>query len=266
MEAARTTQPPSGPDIAWLCVRHRRYRGPSRIATLCAGALDFASRRTDRVRGWRWIRFRIDLENAARDFHGLRLTRIDDRVLAELRAHPDAADPTCASGLRFHDLGMHDGFVWFEHGNPLCSMWLLTQADNEALAAMPDWSDMYPPLPAGIGQIEKIWTYTNARQRGIATRFAYAMFDEARRHGLRALNVHIADFNTPALRWAQRTGWVPAGTIVRYHLDLPGIRRILPTVAIHSADRPPSNYPPSTRSTRSRIASASTVAPTVDNN
>jgi hypothetical protein len=224
-------------DIAWVCARHSSWRAPSRLGTLCARTLDFASRCTKRVVAWRWIRFRIDLRDAPSAPPDVRLTLIDDAVLAGLREHADAGDLACSSGLKFRELGMLDGFAWIAGGEPLCSMWLLTERDNAALAAMPEWADMYPPLTAGVGQVEKIWTYSNARQKGVATRFAYGLFDEARRRGLRTLTVHIADFNQPALLWAVRSGWSVSGTITRYHLDVPGIRRFLPTVAFHGADR-----------------------------
>jgi L-amino acid N-acyltransferase YncA len=189
------------------------------------------------VRAWRWVRFHIDLASAPSAPSDVRLTLIDDDVLAGLRAHSDAEDLACSSGLRFREFGMHDGFAWIDAGEPLCSMWLLTERDNAALAAMPEWADMYPPLAHGAGQVEKIWTYTTARHRGVATTFAYALFDEARRRGLRTLSVHIADFNQPALLWAMRSGWTVSGTITRYHIDVPGVRRLLPTVSFHGADQ-----------------------------
>ena len=123
--------------------------------------------------------------------------------------------------------------MWFRNGEPLCLLWLLTEKDNPALRKFPEWADLYPPLPAGCDQLEHVWTFSNVRRQGVATRFGRAVMDEARRRGLRHLAMQITQNNTASRRWAEKIGWTPYRTITRYELDFPGWRNRDLSVSVH---------------------------------
>ncbi len=177
-----------------------------------------------RVTPQRWVRYWI----CPSDVHSgtppaPRLTPVTDEIIRQLRNHPDRTHNELQSGLRWWDHGLRRAYVWLETEGPLCIQWLLTDGDNAKLRTLPIWAGMYPPLPPERGQVEHLLRFTNAG-RGVATQFARAMYEEARRAGLRDLITHIHENNVPARVWAERTGWRRYGTITRYGFDLPGLR------------------------------------------
>src|ERR1041384_6247275 len=82
---------------------------------------------------------------------GVRLTRVTDEVIAQLRAHPEAAENQLKSGLRFWEHGLRRAYIWMDDHEPLCIQWLLTHTDHMALRSLPEWAGMYPPPPRRPG-------------------------------------------------------------------------------------------------------------------
>ena len=242
LPAVRAT--PRGMRIAPVRARAQRlahvYAGahalPPFIAQAMALAMPLLARVIRRVGVRDWVTFRIDVGDAS-DPAGVVLVPITDDVAHRLATHPDAAHPDVASALAFPSQGLHKGYAWMEHGEPLCMQWLFTADDNPALRRLPVWSGMYPPLAPRAGQVEKLWTFTTARRKGVATQFAAGMLRVAHARGLRTLRTHISAANKAALHWAQRTGWVRNGTIARYTFDLPGLRSIAVCVHRHPERR-----------------------------
>src|SRR5882724_201726 len=178
-----------------------------------------------RVLVQRWVRYRVDLTGALPPVApDVRLTRVTDDLVDMLRHHPEQAENQLRSGLRFWDRGLRRAYVWLGQEGPLCIQWLLTQADGARLHRLGDWAGMYPPLPGRTGQVENLFAFASARKEGVASRFEYALYHEARRLGLAQLVTHIHEPNTAARAWADRTGWHRSGTITRYQVDLPGLR------------------------------------------
>ena len=231
--APRTSSRPGRPSTDWLCAGSACWRGDAPACTLASSLLDRVSSLTTRVAAQRWVRYRIELDRIAPSSEDIQLTALTDELVAQLRGHPDYAQDAFASGLDFWTFGVRGGFVWYENGQPLCSQWLLGETDTATLRTHSPWGGMYPPLPAGTAQVEKLWTFSTARQRGIASRFAAAMFDEARRRGVRTLITHIHEANEAARSWAQKTGWTAYGTIVRYTFDAPLVRSLNINVCAH---------------------------------
>ncbi len=189
--------------------------------------------RLSRVSVQRWVRYRIDLEQTAPPPAGVSLTPLTGDTVGALRDHPDATQPDFASGLEFWNHGLRDAYLWSEQGQPLCMQWLLTNKDDEVLRGLPFWGSMYPRIEPDSGQVEKLWTFSTARAKGVATQFEYALFAQARARGLRRLFTHIGESNAPARRWADKTGWEAFGTIDRFTFDLPRIRNLDSSVCLH---------------------------------
>ena len=228
-------QPQPRPD--WVCVGHTCWRGDSAGCALSSRLLHFLGTVTSRVAVQRWVRYRIDLAHVPASTDEVRLTPLNDELVAGLRSHPDHAQEAFASGLAFWDYGIHSGFVWREEGESLCFQWLLSETDVAKLRARSPWANMYPPLPPGTAQLEKLWTFSTARKKGIASRFALAMFDEARRRGIRTLVTHIHEANEAARSWAQKTGWRAYGSIERFDFDVPVVRKLNFSICAHLRDR-----------------------------
>lgn len=233
--------PPAGPvrtvaTADWVCTGHACRRGDAPVARFAPRVLERLSALTSRVGVQRWVRYRIDLAQVPPRADDIHLSPLDDEIVSRLSVHPDHAQEAFASGLAFWNFGIRGGFVWYEDGAPLCFQWLLTDADTAALRAQSPWAGMYPPLPAGTAQLEKLWTFSTARKKGVASRFALAMFDEASRRGVRSLITHIHEANDAARSWALKTGWTPYGMISRYTLDVPVIRRLNLSVFAHRCD------------------------------
>jgi len=217
----------------WICAGRACWRGAAPVAAASSSVLGALPGISGRVGTQRWVRYRIELDQVAPAADDVRLTRLDDALVAKLRTHPDHAQEAFASGLAFWSMGIRSGLVWLEDGEPLCFQYLLSNPDIAALRARSRWAFMYPPLDAGTAQLEKLWTFSTARKKGIASRYALAMFAEARAAGYRTLITHIHESNDAARSWAQRTGWRQYGTIVRYQFDLPVIRRFNLSVCAH---------------------------------
>ena len=208
----------------WVCVRGGHWRAALVRRAAAAGLRSVRAALPSRTRVQRWIRYRIDLANTPPAPPGVALPLMTDEIIALVAAHHDRAENQVRSALRFWDHGLRHAFVWMDRGVPLCMQWLLTRADGPRLRALGDWGGMYPPLRPGYGQVENLFAFSGAREKGIATRFEYALYHEARRIGLRGLVTHIHEANTAARGWADRTGWRRYGTITRYQVDLPGLR------------------------------------------
>ncbi len=217
------------------------YLGRTGVGALLRTSLLAALRLTRatlprRVQVERWIRYRIDLTGALPPVApDVCLTRVTEELMDMLRHHPEQAKNRLRSGLRFWDQGLRRAYVWLSEEGPLCIQWLLTDADRGRLQRLGDWAGMYPPLPRDTGQVENLFAFASARNQGVASRFEYALYHEARRLGLKQLVTHIHEPNTSARAWADRTGWRRCGTITRYHVDLPGLRAR--SVFVHRSDR-----------------------------
>jgi hypothetical protein len=220
----------------WICARHSCWSGERSPVAALVDSLERLSHVTRRVSTERWIRYRIDLAQVVPAPDDVELTPLSPGVVALLHNHPDSAEDAFASGLEFWDLGVRDGFVWLDGGQPLCFQWLLSARDTATLRARSAWANMYPPLDDGTGQLEKLWTFSTARKKGVASRFALAMFAEARRRGYGALVTHIHESNEAARSWALRTGWTAYGMIERYSFDIPVVRDLNLSVCAHRRD------------------------------
>jgi GNAT superfamily N-acetyltransferase len=240
-ERPMKTDPPSPAvqriHVEWLCFGPIVWRGDSPLSRalikLTFLALRLANRFTDRIRIQRFVRFELhpaDLEPAPSD---IRLTSVNAEIIARLRTHPDAANDDFASGLAFWDLGVRNGFVWFEGDDPVCFQWQLTEADLCVLRERSPWGNMYPHLSSAMAQREKLWVFSSARRKGIASRFAVAMLAEARRLGVTTLLTHVSEGNGPALALVTKAGWARCGSIVRYNFDLAVLRQLKFSVAVH---------------------------------
>jgi hypothetical protein len=219
--------------LDWVCIRRSAWRGDRPWFGLLFGMLTSLSRVTPRVAVQRWVRFRLHPADVPLPEEGIRLTPVTEEVLAVLRAHPDFAEEAFATGLAFWDFGVRNGYVWFEDGQPRCFQWQLSAADTAALRERSPWGNMYPPLEAGMAHQEKMWTFSSSRMKGVASRFALAMFDEARRAGVTTIIAHINETNEAALALVNRTGWKPYGKIQRFNFHFPVLRTFDVTVAVH---------------------------------
>lgn len=210
----------------WFCVGQYRRRVTPSLLDLFSKGLSVSSKMLPgRVVPQQWRLYRIRLiERATAEVSVPRLMPVTEDIITQLRSHPDHNQNHLRSGLNFWDHGFRHAYVWLGSEGPLCIEWLLTEADNDRLRTLPNWAGMYRPLSAGQGQLENLFTFSNVRRRGIATQFAYGMYEVARRAGLRDLVTHIYEKNQPANAWAQRTGWRSDGCITRYQLDFPGLR------------------------------------------
>jgi hypothetical protein len=220
---AGTHQTPGDLDD-WLCVGRACYRAPLARRVAAAGTRLARAALPRRVGAQRWIRYHIDLSDTPPAPPDVHLTRVTDDIIRSIERHPDHAENQVRSALRFWDHGLRHAFIWMDRGEPMCMQWLLTRADGPRLRALGEWAGMYPTLRGGYGQVENLFAFSNVREKGIARRFEYALFAEARRIGLRHLVTHIHEANAAARGWADRTGWRRYGTITRYQIDLPALR------------------------------------------
>ncbi len=181
----------------------------------------------DRLVTQHWVRYAIDLGAPPPAPPEVRLTPVTDALIAALRTHRDHRENQLVSGFRFWDRGLRGAWVWTGDEGPLCIQWLMTPRDNARLPALGEWAGMYPPLPEGTGRVENLFTFSTVRRKGVATMFELALFEEARRLGLTRIVTHIAADNVSANRWAERMGWALHGTITRYQVDAPWVRRAM---------------------------------------
>jgi GNAT superfamily N-acetyltransferase len=236
--AVRPATRAAGARIDWVCARHSCSRGETPTMRGVSRVCEALSAVTSRVAVQRWIRYRIGLAQVPPP-EDVELTPLSHGIVALLRNHPDHEQEAFASGLAFWDLGLRNGLVWFEGGQPLCFQWLLSQDDVALLRAGSAWANMYPPLEERTGQLEKLWTFSTARKKGVASRFALAMFAQAKQRGYETLVTHIHEANEAARSWAVRTGWQSYGTIERYEFDLPLLRSMNLSVCTHRSDGEP---------------------------
>jgi len=211
----------------WLCSNRLAVSLPDRLARLLARALD---RLDQLLRGHlpheTWVRYQRRLDGADAAPAEVELSPLDDATIAALETHAWRDHPQIRTALRLWKQNLRSAFVWREHGEPLCMQWLFGEQDNARLRRLPSWAGMYPPIPAGCGQVENILVLPKGLRRpgGAATPFAHAMYAEAYARGIRRLITHIHEDNTAAHRWAARTGWSAYGTIRRYRFELPLLR------------------------------------------
>jgi GNAT superfamily N-acetyltransferase len=220
-----STSPPVGVR-EWLCAGPYCWRLRSTTLKLIANLLfETASTVNSHVHVTRWIRYRTRLADASsKTADPPTLISVTDHIIQKLRNHPDCRHNQLQSGLRFWDHGLRRAYLWWGAEGPLCIQWLLTEADNEKLRSLPIWAGMYPPLAPGCAQVENLFALSNVRRRGVATQFAYGMYEKAREHGLRELITHIHESNVAACGWAARTGWNAYGTITQYQFAWPALR------------------------------------------
>lgn len=179
----------------------------------------------ERLTHQRWVRYWVDLEKVPPAPAHVRLQPVTEAMMAELRGHEDSAHNQLRSGFRFWDLGLRRAYLWASDGVPVCIQWLLLADDRDALRRLPQWAGMYPPLSADTGQVENLYRFSTAGlRRNVAVEYELAMYQEARRLGLRYLITHIHADNRAAQRFAQRAAWLAAGSIWRYTCELPGLR------------------------------------------
>ncbi len=214
--------PDAGPSLrSWICTDTRILRrGIPHLTPLVAAATSLRRVLPGRLTRGVWIRYCRDLDEVPPEPADVKLTHLDARIIEELRSHPDKGQNQLVSGLNWWDRGLHRAWIWRNEDGPLCLQWLLLPGDIRRVGSLGPWAGMYPPLDEGCGQVENLFAFSSARQKGVATRFEYALFHAARRLGIRRLLTHIHAGNRPAHLWAEKTGWTPYGTIVRYELNL----------------------------------------------
>jgi hypothetical protein len=184
----------------------------------------------------RWIRYQIDLADTPPPPPHVRLTRVTDAIIGELRQRPDRAETNFKAGLRFWDEGLRRAYIWIGHEAPVCIQWLLLPEDNRRLRRLSEWAGMYPPLSRGMGQVEHLFAFAAARLASVTTDFAYALYYEARRAGVETLIMHIHESHQAARAWAEGAGWRRYGTITRHQLGWRA-RRML-SVYLHRDEAP----------------------------
>src|SRR5207248_209446 len=148
----------------WLCFGRAccRARLPLRVGATAVLRLARAAFPRHVLRQ-RWIRYEIDLADTPPPPPHVRLTRVTDPIIGELRQRPDRAETNLKAGLRFWDEGLRRAYIWLGADGPLCIQWLLLPEDNRQLRRLSDWSGMYPPLPWGTGQVDHLFAFSAAR-------------------------------------------------------------------------------------------------------
>ncbi len=226
-----------------VCIGGTSWSGDSFASRVLFLLLSLASRFLDRVIVQRFVRFELHPAEIEATPSDIRLAPVSAEIIARLRKHPDAVNDAFASGLAFWDMGVRNGFVWFDGDEPLCFQWQLTEPDLWALRAQSEWGNLYPHLSGGMAQREKLWVFSSARRKGVASRFAGAMLDEARKRGVTTLVTHVSEANAPALSLVERSGWKRCGMIVRYEFDVPVLRNLKSSVAVHLRSAQPGAAP-----------------------
>ncbi|RFA30535.1 hypothetical protein CAI21_05675 [Alkalilimnicola ehrlichii] len=173
-----------------------------------------------------WNRYVADLDKVPPAPAHVTLTPVTDDIIEQLENHPDSAHNQLISGIRFWRHGLRRAYIWLDNGEPVCIQWLLLPEDNALIARLPNWSGMYPPLEPGTGRVENLFKFTSpAKRRSVAVNFEFAMYEQARRLGLRQILTHIHALNEPANRFADGAAFLHAGTIRRYDFGVPGLRQ-----------------------------------------
>lgn len=255
MEPNQPASDQSRQHIEWLSIGHSSWRGGSFACRALYMLLRATTRITRRVDVQRFVRFELRAADGEVTPSDISLTPVNAEIIARLRAHPDSANEAFASGLAFWDMGVRTGFVWFDGDEPVCFQWQLTESDVRILRERSPCGNLYPPLAAGTAQREKLWTFSSARRKGVASRFALAMRAEARRLRVTTLVTHVNEANEPALSLVKKAGWKRSGSIVRYVFDVPMLRRLSSGVAVHLRDRQPA-----VEASRTRVAARHRVA------
>jgi hypothetical protein len=221
----------------WLCFGRACFPAPALLRVTATGLLRLARAAFPRqVLRQRWIRYGIDLADAPPSPPHVRLTRVTDPIIEELRQRPDRAETTFKSGLKFWDEGLRHAYIWIGPEGPLCIQWLLLREDRRPLRRLKEWAGLYPPLPRGTGQADNLFAFSAARLASVATDFQYALFGEARRAGLHTLVMHIHESHRVARGWAEAAGWRRCGTITRHLLGWPGL--LARSVYMHRDETP----------------------------
>jgi len=221
----------------WLCFGRAswRARAPLRLAVTVLLRLARAAFPRHVLRQ-RWIRYEIDLDATPPAPPHVQLTRVTDPIIGELRERPDRAETNFKAGLRFWDERLRRAYIWLGPDGPLCMQWLLLPEDQRYLRRLTEGAGMYPPLPPGTGQVEHLFAFSAVRLAGVLTDFASALYDEARRAGLRTLVMHIHESHRVVRAWAEGAGWRRFGTITRHQVGWPGL--LARSVYVHREDAP----------------------------
>ena len=221
----------------WVCVGpHCWPAAPALLRSVAAVLRAFSALLPRRIRVRRWARYHVNLEQVPPP-PAIELTLLTADLLPVLERYAGEGADQFLSGMRFWRHGLQRAYVWLSDDGPRCMQWLLAPPDAPRLRTLDAWAGMYPPLRPRWGQVENLFTFPQARQKGIATQFEYALYAEARRTGMCELMTHIHEDNTAARGWADRTGWKQCGSIVRYEFDLPGLRES--TICLHEASPAP---------------------------
>lgn len=178
---------------------------------------------SNRINKETWILYQIDLNLI--DIHSseANLVKLDDRIINQIRTHPDSTRDQIISGIRFWDNGINNAYIWVENNNPLCIQWILSNDDLTKLKQFSEWAGLYTPLEDKTKQVENIFSFRHSfrRKKSAATEFEYALYRLAKADGVTRLKTHIHNKNFSALKWAQRTGYTPYGVIERIYINLP---------------------------------------------
>ena len=232
-----TAAPMTHETTEWLCFGGASCPAPAPVRLAATGVLRLVRAAFPRrVLRQRWIRYRIDVADAPPPAPHVRLTRVTDPIIGELRLRPDRAETAFKSGLKFWDEGLRRAYIWIGPDGPLCIQWLLLREDRRQLRRLKEWAGLYPPLPRGTGQAENLFAFSAARLASVATDFQYALFDAARRAGLHTLVMHIHESHRVARAWAEAAGWRRFGTITRHLLGWPGL--LARSVYVHHDETP----------------------------
>jgi len=212
----------------WFATNRFYLRLPDRLLRALAALLGVVDRLLrGRLPHSTWVRYELDLTTLEHSPDpAVTLSLMDEHIADSLRTHPWHERAQLVTAIRLWDHGLRRAYVWLKDGQPLCMQWLFLREDAELLRRLPQWSGMYPPLAQATGQLENILVLPLGlrRREGSGVPFSYAMYDLARRRGLRRLITHIPEGNVAARRWAARTGWVAYGSIRRYHFNLRWLR------------------------------------------
>jgi GNAT superfamily N-acetyltransferase len=209
-------------------------RVPPAVARGVARALQAATERAGgRLMCERWARLSFPIGRAAApepepapSSCQIPLEPVTEEDIRRWDHHPDREAAQLCSARRFWRHGLRQGFVFRDGATTRCTVWVLTARDNRRLRRLPAWAGMYPPLRPGLGQMENLFVFSDARRTGVGSRFVRAIFAEASARGLTALFTHISERNGPACAHATRVGWRRYGTILRFTIDLPVLRAL----------------------------------------
>ena len=218
----------------WLCIGTRCWEAPQLLLNLISGLLDLLGMLTrERVHAQRWARYVIRPADIAPLATAPRIVPVTEAIVEQLRVHPDRGQNQLESALQWWDHGLRRAYIWLEPQGPVALQCLVTRADAPKLRILPVWGAMYPPLPEGRGQVENLYSFSNAQGIGVGIRFLCGMSAMEQEAGLREVVTHIGEANTAVRSLRERVGWRRYGTSTRYWFDIPGLRGL--SLCLHRA-------------------------------